>query len=127
MLNQTFGLMMKWNWFLAISLGFSLQIGSAGVLPFQASEAILPAPGFPPVIFSFNCIDGQPGDTVCIPVTVTNFTDIVIAQFEIVWNSDVLDYIKVTNPGTPGINVNSDFNLSGPNALRFIPLNFDPF
>src|SRR4029078_9577027 len=53
-----------------------------------------------------------------------NFTDIVIAQFEIFWNSNVLDYIKVQNPGSPSINVNSDFNLSGPNALKFIPLGF---
>ncbi len=80
--------------------------------------------GIDPFHLSFNCLDGKPGDTICIPVTVENFNDIVIVQMEIIWNSNVLDYIKVQNPGTPFINVNSDFNLSGPNALKFIPLGF---
>jgi gliding motility-associated-like protein len=80
--------------------------------------------GIDPFHLDFNCINGQPGDTICIPVTVENFVDIVIVQMEITWNSNVLDYIKVQNPGTPSINVNSDFNLSGPNALKFIPLGF---
>ncbi|MEO5906225.1 MAG: SprB repeat-containing protein, partial [Saprospiraceae bacterium] len=57
-------------------------------------------------------------------MTVQNFIEITIAQFEIIWDSDVLDYINVTNPGSPSINVNADFNLSGPNALKFIPLGF---
>jgi gliding motility-associated-like protein len=87
-------------------------------------KAIPTSRGIAPVILTFNCINGQPGDTICLPVTVENFTDIVIAQFEIIWNSNVLDYIKVQNPGSPSINVNSDFNLSGPNALKFIPLGF---
>src|SRR5687768_10983059 len=60
--------------------------------------------GVDPVLFTFNCLDGQPGDTICIPVTVENFTDIVIAQFEIFWDSDVLDYIRIQNPGLPEIN-----------------------
>ncbi len=85
----------------------------------------LPTPkGIDPVIFSFGCIDGEPGDTICIPVTVENFNDIVIVQFEIFWNSSVLDYIEISNPGSPSINVIADFNLSGPNALKFIPLGF---
>src|SRR5690606_509292 len=58
-----------------------------------------------PVLFTFDCIDGEPGDTVCIPVRVEDFNEIVIAQFEIIWNSTVLDYIRVQNPGSPSINV----------------------
>ena len=79
------------------------------------------------MVIEFNCIDAEPGDTVCMPVTVTNFNNIVIVQFEIIWNSDVLDFVEIANPGTPKININSDFNLSGPNALKFIPFGFDPF
>jgi gliding motility-associated-like protein len=114
--NRTFELMTRWIWFLAISLGFFIQEGHAANSP--------EPPSGPPVIFTFNCIDGQPGDTICVPVTVTNFIDIAIAQFEIIWNSDVLDFIEIKNPGTPDIHINADFNLSGPNALKFIPLGF---
>src|SRR5688572_12189705 len=83
--------------------------------------------GIDPVIFTFGCIDGVPGDTVCIPVTVQNFTDISIFQYEIIWDSDVLHFIDIQNIGSPWINESADFNLSGPNALKVIPLNFPPF
>ena len=111
-----------WLFFLAVFAGFSTpQIFSQDLVSIKAVPAVR---GVDPVIFTFNCINGQPGDTICLPVTVENFDDIVGGQFEITWNSDVLDYIKVQNPGTPSVNVNSDFNLSGPNALKFIPLGF---
>ncbi len=100
-------------------VGFSCQLVMAGSPAPLAIQA-----GTDPVVFTFNCVDGQPGDTVCIDITVTDFTNIAGGQFEIIWDSDVLDYIRVQNPGTPSINVNSDFNQSGPNALKFIPLNF---
>jgi gliding motility-associated-like protein len=111
-----------WLLLLAFFAGFSTPtIFSQDLVTIKAIPS---SRGIDPVIFTFNCINGQPGDTICLPVTVENFNDIVIAQFEITWNSDVLDYIKVQNPGTPSVNVNSDFNLSGPNALKFIPLGF---
>ncbi len=111
-----------WLFILALSTGFSTpHIFSQDLV---SIKAITSHRGVDPVIFTFNCINGQPGDTICLPVTVENFEDIVGAQFEITWNSNVLDYIKVQNPGTPSINPNSDFNLSGPNALKFIPLGF---
>src|SRR5688572_13028393 len=113
-----------WVWIVVLLVGFSGQTvyGSGSntyKVPFPQHSA-----GIDPVIFHFDCINGEPGDTICIPVTVENFNEIVIAQFEIFWNSDVLDYIEVRNPGTPSINPVSDFNLSGPNALKFIPLGF---
>jgi len=111
-----------WLLVLAFFAGFSTPTLKSQAL---ASVKAIPATrGSVPVILTFNCINGQPGDTICLPVTVENFNDIVIAQFEIIWNSNVLDYIKVQNPGSPSINVGSDFNLSGPNALKFIPLGF---
>lgn len=108
----------------AFCIGFFNLPVSASVI--KGSGTQTSASGIDPVIFSFNCIDGQPGDTVCIPVTVQNFNDILIAQFEIIWNSDVLDYIRIQNAAPIGISINGDFNLSGPNALKFIPLGFDP-
>ena len=115
----------QWVLPLAILAGFSIQTGLAlDPDPPQDFYHISSAQGADSVTFTFGCIDGHPGDTLCIPVTVDNFNDIVIAQFEIFWNSDVLDYIEVSNPGSPSINVNADFNLSGPNALKFIPLGF---
>ncbi|MFZ1678276.1 MAG: cohesin domain-containing protein, partial [Saprospiraceae bacterium] len=125
--KQTIWNMRNWMWFLAIYLSFSLQNIFAEPTPTYSLATCQPIGKVPPVVFTFNCIDGQPGDTICIPVTVTNFSQIVIAQFEIYWNSDVLDYIEIKNPGIAQINLNGDFNLSGPNALKFIPLNFDLF
>ena len=114
-----------WVGFAAILLGLSTP-GILGSTPAHKGIEDLTS-GQDPVLFAFQCIDGQPGDTVCIPVLVENFTDIVITQFEIIWDSDVLDYLEISNPGLPKINVGADFNLSGPNALKFIPLGFDPF
>lgn len=97
--------------------GFSLLSSFAFPQPAPASRLA-------PVIFEFECFDGNPGDIVCIPLHVHDFTDIVIAQFEIFWNSDVLEYINVQSPGLPQINLAADFNQTGPNALKFIPLGF---
>lgn len=89
--------------------------------PYESGRAAVP------VIFNFNCIDGEPGDIICIPITVEDFTNIVIIQLEILWDHEILEYVSVGNPGnTPGLNLNSDFNQSGPNTLRVIPLGFPP-
>jgi gliding motility-associated-like protein len=113
----------NWVCLLAIFAVFSIPFSHANDLiggTMNSSSSI----GVDSVTFQFNCIDGAPGDTICIPVTVENFNNINIIQFEIFWNSSVLDYIEVSNPGTTSINVVADFNLSGPNALKFIPLGF---
>lgn len=115
MRSWVLGLMMIAR-YLALA-GFILLPGKPAAMHGHASVAA-------PVIFDFDCIDGEPGDTVCIPIRVQDFTDIVIAQFEIIWDSNILDYLNVRNPGTPSINVLADFNQSGPNALKFIPLGF---
>lgn len=114
----------RWVCLLTIFAGFSIQTGFSTPLISTCDVSPAYTKVMDPVIFSFGCIDGEPGDTICVPVTVENFNDIVIAQFEIYWNSSVLDYIEISNPGSPSINVIADFNLSGPNALKFIPLGF---
>ena len=114
----------KWVLLLAIFTGFSIQTGISSDLLSIRELASSPSAGADTVTFTFGCINGEPGDTVCIPVTVENFNDIVIIQMEIQWNSNVLDYIEIANPGSSNINVSADFNLSGPNALKFIPFGF---
>ncbi len=114
----------KWAYFLTIFAGFSIQTGLSNDLLNIRDIYSTQSSGIDSVTFIFNCIDGAPGDTICIPVTVENFNDINIAQLEIIWNSSVLDYIEIRNPGSPSINLLADFNLSGPNALKFIPLGF---
>src|SRR6187402_2042096 len=102
----------KWVCVLAIFAVFSIPFLHADTLIGGRDISITPAMGVDSVTFQFNCLDGAPGDTICIPVTVENFNLVNIIQFEIHWNSNVLDYIEVKNPGTDKINVNSDFNLS---------------
>ncbi|MEP6646197.1 MAG: cohesin domain-containing protein, partial [Saprospiraceae bacterium] len=125
--NQTTRKTRRWMWFVVICLGFSSHSLFAAAYYHTTPGTSQTKSGVPPVVFTFNCLDGQPGDTICVPVTVTNFNKVVIAQFEIHWNSDVLDFIQIKNPGLANINLNGDFNLSGPNALKFIPLNFNLF
>src|SRR5215207_4039292 len=113
----------KWLLFPVLLAGFSTPTTLHSQDPIAITSTSVNR-GIDPTLLIFNCIDGHPGDTICIPVTVENFQDIVILQAEIIWNSDVLDFVKVQNFGIPAIMV-SDFNHSGPNALKFIPLNFN--
>ncbi|HZV68215.1 MAG TPA: gliding motility-associated C-terminal domain-containing protein [Saprospiraceae bacterium] len=122
--NQAIWKMRRWLCFLAFCLSFSSTNLIAGS-PFNFTPVTnQPSGSLPPVVFTFNCIDGEPGDTICVPVTVTGFVNIVIVQMEIIWDSDVLDFIEISNIALPNINT-ADFNHSGPNALKFIPLNLD--
>lgn len=122
--NQTFWNIRNWVWIAVLWVGFSGQSAYASTSESNSDNITNSLSGVDPVTFTFNCIDGKPGDTICIPVTVQDFNDIVIFQYEIIWDSDILDFIEIQNPGSPSINVNADFNLSGPNTLKVIPLGF---
>ena len=54
----------------------------------------------------------DPGETICIPVTVQNFDSITTAGFTLVWEPNVLQFDGVQNFGAPGLNA-ADFDLSG--------------
>ena len=48
-------------------------------------------------------ISGDPGTTVCMPVRVNGFEDIIGLQFSLNWDPTVVQYVETTNFGLPGI------------------------
>jgi gliding motility-associated-like protein len=53
------------------------------------------------VVFQYECVDGEPGDIVCIPVSTQNFTNISSFQYSMHWNDDILSYQSVQAFGIP--------------------------
>lgn len=51
------------------------------------------------VILSMPCVIAQEGSSICIPITVYNFTDIEAVQAGIVWDPSVMTYTGVQNLG----------------------------
>ena len=47
------------------------------------------------VVFQYECLDGAPGDIICIPVSTQNFTNISSFQYSMHWNDDVLSYQNI--------------------------------
>lgn len=45
----------------------------------------------------------EPGDTVCVDVSVTGFTDILGYQFSIQWNNAELQFLSTTDYNLPGL------------------------
>ncbi|MEN0003271.1 MAG: gliding motility-associated C-terminal domain-containing protein [Bacteroidota bacterium] len=56
--------------------------------------------------------EGVRGDTLCFPVRVTDFDDITVANFDILFNPTLLEFIELGTtfdiPGLNGANVNTD-------------------
>lgn len=68
-------------------------------------------------------IDCQGGDpTVCVDLSVRDFVDIIGVQFNVVWDTSVLDFDSVTNE-YPGLNLSSTmffgFNSTPGGTLQF--------
>lgn len=59
------------------------------------------------------------GETVCVPVTVANFDQIVGAQFTITYDPSLLEFENVQNLGLPGLTPGANFNGSMPGILSF--------
>lgn len=72
------------------------------------------APGF-----AVGMVNGAVGDTVCVPVSVTNFTDIVSFKHSVTWNSSHLRLIRVDNRTLPGLTP-SDFAPIGNVQLNVV-------
>ncbi|MFT5382739.1 MAG: hypothetical protein ACI81W_000128, partial [Saprospiraceae bacterium] len=62
-------------------------------------------------------LTGCTGDTVCIPMTVQNYNEILSMQYDVSWNDTELDYINVQGFGLGGLTP-SNFNPIGTSRLR---------
>jgi len=60
----------------------------------------------------------DPGDEVCVSISVQDFTDVAAAEFTLMFNPAVLDFEQVRNPNLPGLS-GGNFNLASPGELRF--------
>ncbi len=65
-------------------------------------------------------VSGEPNSTVCVPYTVTNFTDIVSMQYVMNYDNSVLQFNSVMNinAGITGMTPSS-FNSSNPGTINF--------
>ncbi|WP_236980960.1 cohesin domain-containing protein [Membranihabitans maritimus] len=60
------------------------------------------------VSMSLGSGEGQSGETVCVPITVNNFTDLVGMEFSIEFDTDFMEYVEAR-----------DFDLTGFNESAF--------
>ena len=95
-----------------IPLGFTISNGSVSVPS---------APVPDPVGFNFGSITGDTGDNVCLPLTVSDFTNITSFGGSINWDASVLQFTEVTNFGISTLTT-SDFN-TGTSDLTFLWMN----
>lgn len=56
-----------------------------------------------PPSFSLGSVTGEVGDTVCVPVSVTDFIDLVSFRHSITWNSGQLQFVEVGSTSLPGL------------------------
>lgn len=79
------------------SCGFSFQMDMNTCAPTDNIIADLPD------------VVSPPGSTICVPLTVQNFNDIVAASFSVQWNEALLTYTGVqgANPGLGGLNASN--------------------
>jgi gliding motility-associated-like protein len=80
------------------------------ILPFETNNGTvtIDGGGGNPGDFTFNMTSasGNPGDQVCLDVSVDNFTDILGVQFSIDYDPAQLEYVSVGNFGLAGLNEN---------------------
>ncbi|RMD71641.1 MAG: hypothetical protein D6818_07570, partial [Bacteroidetes bacterium] len=71
------------------------------------------------VTFALPIMGVQPGDTVCLPLTVSNFTDILSAQFSLSYDPAVVQFLYADNfnPNMPWLS-DANFNDTG-NGIAF--------
>ena len=80
---------------------------------------VVPAAPVPdPVGFNFGNISGSTGDNVCLPLTVTDFTNITSLGGSVNWDASVLQFTGVGNFGISSL-MEGDFN-PGTGNLTFL-------
>ena len=65
----------RWVCLLTIFAGFSIQTGFSTPLISACDASTTSSKGMDPVIFSFGCIDGEPGDTICCLLYTSDAAD----------------------------------------------------
>ena len=65
-----------------------------------------------PVAFNFGSVTGDPGDNICMPVTVMNFDSINTFGGSVAWDPSVLQYTGVQGFGVADF-MESDFGTTG--------------
>ncbi len=71
------------------------------------------------VVINVGTANGMVGETVCVNVTVDNFTSIVGASTTFSWNPQHLEFVRTDMYDLDGLN-SSAFNLVGNNQLKFL-------
>ena len=69
--------------------------------------------GCAPVTFTLPFRNALPGDDICLPVTVENFADVGVMQFDINYDPSVLDFNDIQN-------INGDLAAANLNSSSFI-------
>jgi hypothetical protein len=57
----------------------------------------------------------EQGTPVCVPVSVTNFRDLLSMQFSINWDAAILQFDSINAIELPGLNANNNFNSNDAN------------
>lgn len=60
----------------------------------------------------------DPGDEVCVSISIQNFEDVAASEFTLTYDPAILEYEQIRNPNLPGLS-GSNFNLVSPGELRF--------
>lgn len=96
------------------TLNFTSQRGTVNIISPPGACGSLDTLSF----YLGNEVVPQPGDVACLPVTVSQFTDIVSFQFSINFDTSMLEYDSAYAGALPGFDVNNVFiPQSPPGAL----------
>ena len=94
--------------------GSSGNIGAVGsqdvMIPGVGCEIDPPPPGDCPdgdIVLTFNDLEVNTGDQVCIPMTMDNVTDVITFQGSLMWDPSVLSITSTQNYAFPGMSPNS--------------------
>jgi gliding motility-associated-like protein len=63
--------------------------------------------------------DVDPGDQICVPFTVQDFTDVESFSLSIAWDNQVLDYTNTINTALPGFSFDESFTQFGSLGLSW--------
>ena len=55
----------------------------------------------------------DPGDQICVPITVQDFENIEQMQFSVAWDNSILSYSNTQNVAIPGITFDESFQSFG--------------